>query len=181
MKYFLRVFIPTRNRRLNELIGFLLFVSAILLFLALISYSPHDPSLNTAASPLSSRPASNWIGLFGALISDLLLQYAGITIFFVPLMIGLLAARWFRSREVMSPGAKAIGAMTLLVFFPALLALLPWVLRWRHAVPIEGLLGRIVGDVLLHYLNLAGAYIVCGAIIAVAQDEFAVLGKYSIK
>ena len=168
MKYFLRVFIPTRNRRLNELIGFLLFVSAILLFLALISYSPHDPSLNTAASPLPSRPASNWIGLLGALISDLLLQYAGIAIFFVPLMIGLLAARWFKSREIMSAGAKAIGAMTLLVFFPALLALLPWTLRWRHAVPIEGLLGRIVGDVLLHYLNLVGAYIVCGAVIGAA-------------
>src|SRR5947209_8804214 len=168
MKYFLRVFTPTRNRRLNELIGFLLFVSAILLFLALISYSPHDPSLNTAASPLPSRPASNWIGLLGALISDLLLQYAGIAIFFVPLMIGLLAARWFKSREIMSAGAKAIGAMTLLVFFPALLALLPWTLRWRHAVPIEGLLGRIVGDVLLHYLNLVGAYIVCGAVIGAA-------------
>ena len=143
MKYFLRVFTPTRNRRLNELIGFLLFVSAILLFLALISYSPHDPSLNTAASPLPSRPASNWIGLFGALISDLLLQYAGIAIFIVPVMIGLLAARWFKSREIMSPRAKAVGAMTLLVFFPALLALLPWTLRWRHAVPIEGLLGCI--------------------------------------
>src|SRR5436309_3339804 len=168
MKYFLRVFIPTRNRRLNELIGFLLFVSAILLFLALISYSPHDPSLNTAASPLPSCPASNWIGLFGALISDLLLHYLGIPTFFVPLMIGLLAARWFKSREIMSPRAKAVGAMTLLVFFPALLALLPWTLRWRHAVPIEGLLGRIVGDVLLHYLNLAGAYIVCGAVIGAA-------------
>src|SRR5947209_6372373 len=168
MKYFSRVFTPTKNRRLNELVGILLFVCAVLLCLALVSYSPQDPSINTAASPLPSRPASNWIGLFGALLSDLLLQYAGIAIFFVPLVIALLAARWFRSREVISPGAKAIGALTLLVFFPALLALLPWILRWRHAVPIEGLLGRIVGDVLLHYFNLTGAYIVCASIIAAA-------------
>ena len=48
MKYFLRAFTPTKNRRLNELVGFLLFVSATLLFLALASYSPLDPSLNTA-------------------------------------------------------------------------------------------------------------------------------------
>src|SRR5947209_9715099 len=168
MKYFSRVFTPTKNRRLNELFGFLLFVCAILLFLALVSYSPQDPSINTAASPLPSRPAGNWIGLFGALVSDLLLQYTGIAFFFVPLAIGLLAARWFHAREVISPGAKAIGAFTLLVFFPALLALLPWTLRWRHAVPIEGLMGRIVGDVLLHYFNLVGAYIVCATIIAVA-------------
>ncbi|MGC2745346.1 MAG: DNA translocase FtsK 4TM domain-containing protein, partial [Candidatus Angelobacter sp.] len=50
-----------------------------------------------------------------------------------------------------------------------LLALLPWHLRWMHAVAIEGLLGRIVGDVLLHYFNTVGAYIVCGAVVAVAM------------
>ena len=35
-------------------------------------------------------------------------------------------------------------------------------------IPMEGLAGRIVGDVLIHYLNLAGAYIVCATILAVA-------------
>ena len=50
MKVFSRVFTPTRNRRLNELIGLLILVTAALLFLALASYSPLDPSLNTAAS-----------------------------------------------------------------------------------------------------------------------------------
>jgi S-DNA-T family DNA segregation ATPase FtsK/SpoIIIE len=167
MKYFTRVFTATKNRRLNELIGFLLFVSAILLFFALASYSPLDPSLNTAGS-LSSHPARNWIGLFGAMLSDLLLQFLGITIFFVPVFLGLLGLRWFRSRDVASPGAKTTGAVTLLVFFPALLRLLPWDWRWRHAVPVEGLLGRVVGDVLLHYFNLIGSYIVCATLIAVA-------------
>jgi S-DNA-T family DNA segregation ATPase FtsK/SpoIIIE len=167
MKYFARVFTPSKNRRLNELIGVLLCISAILLFLALASYSPLDPSLNTAARP-ATHSASNWIGLTGAMVSDLLLQYIGIGVFFVPLMIGMLGVRWFRSREVTSPGAKTAGAMTLLVFFPALLALLPWHPHWRHALPIEGVLGRVVGDALLHYFNIAGAYIVCAAVIAVA-------------
>ena len=167
MKYFARVFTPSKNRRLNELIGVLLCISAVLLFLALASYSPLDPSLNTAARP-ASHSASNWIGLAGAMVSDLLLQYIGIGVFFVPLMIGMLGARWFRSREVTSPGAKTAGAMTLLVFFPALLALLPWHFHWRHALPVEGVLGRVVGDALLHYFNVAGAYIVCAAVIAVA-------------
>ncbi|HXA86187.1 MAG TPA: DNA translocase FtsK 4TM domain-containing protein, partial [Candidatus Dormibacteraeota bacterium] len=168
MKYFLRAFTPTKNRRLNELVGFLLFVSATLLFLALASYSPLDPSLNTAGS-LSSGSAHNWIGLFGAMLSDLLLQGIGIFVFAAPVMIGLLGARWFKSRPVASPGAKALGAAILLIFTPALLALLPWHLRWMHAVAIEGLLGRIVGDILLHYFNTLGAYIVCGAVVAVAM------------
>ncbi len=168
MKYFLRAFTPTKNRRLNELVGFLLFVSATLLFLALASYSPLDPSLNTAGS-LSSGSAHNWIGLFGAMVSDLLLQSIGIFVFAAPVMIALLGARWFKSRPVASPGAKALGAAILLIFSPALLALLPGHLRWMHAVAIEGLLGRIVGDVLLHYFNTVGAYIVCGAVVAVAM------------
>ena len=167
MKFFTRLFTPTSNRRLNELIGFLLFVSAILLFLALVSYSPLDRSMNTAAPPPSSTPARNWIGLFGAMVSDLFLQAFGIGIFLLPVMLGLLSARWFKSRTVSSPLAKCMGALALLVFVPGLLGLLPWHWRWVHAVPIEGLLGRIVGDALIHYFNLTGAYIVCLAVIAV--------------
>ena len=129
MTYFLRAFTPTKNRRLNELIGFLLFVSATLLFLALASYSPLDPSLNTAGS-LNSGSARNWIGLFGAMMADLLLQSIGVFVFAAPVMIALLGARWFKSKPVASPGAKALGAAILLIFAPALLALLPGHLRW---------------------------------------------------
>ena len=171
MKFFSRVFTPTKNRRLNELAGFLLFVSAVLLFLALVSYSPTDPSLNTAASTSGthgSQSANNWIGLFGAMVSDLLLQSMGICVFLLPVAITLLGIRWFKSRDVSSPGAKALGASILLVFSPALLALLPGHMRWKHAIPIEGLLGRILGDVLLHYFNLIGAYIVAATVVAVA-------------
>jgi S-DNA-T family DNA segregation ATPase FtsK/SpoIIIE len=170
MKYFLRAFTPTKNRRLNELVGFLLFVSATLLFLALASYSPLDPSLNTAGSlnSGSSGSAHNWIGLFGAMVSDLLLQSVGVFVFAAPVMLALLGARWFKSKPVNSPGAKALGAAILLIFTPALLGLLPGHLRWMHAVAMEGLLGRIVGDMLLHYFNTLGAYIVCGAVVAVA-------------
>ena len=168
MKYFSRVFTPTGNRRLNELVGFLLLVSATLLFLALASYSAGDPSFNTAAPARDGRPAQNWVGVLGAYGSDLLLQLLGITVFLLPLLIGMLGTRWFRSRPVASPVAKTIGAATLLVFIPALLGLLPWGWRWMHAVALEGLVGRIVGDVLIRYLNLPGAYIVCAAVIAVA-------------
>jgi S-DNA-T family DNA segregation ATPase FtsK/SpoIIIE len=164
MKVLSRAFTPTKNRRLNELIGFLLVVSAALLFLALASYSPLDPSLNTSGS----LPAHNWVGLVGAVISDLLLQGAGVCGFLLPLAIGLLGARWFRSREVASPGAKAIGAAVLMIFSPAMLALLPWHLRWKQVVPLEGLAGVMVSDVLRHYFNVVGAYIVCAAVMAAA-------------
>src|SRR6266436_5509775 len=168
MKYFNLVFTPTKIRRLNELVGFVLFVFAALLFLALVSYSPLDASFNTAAPDPSIAAPHNWIGMVGALGSDLLLQSIGISVFLVPVMFGLLGSRWWKSRPVGSPIAKCFGAVTLMTFTPALLGLLPWHWRWLHVAPIEGLLGRIVGDFLIHYFNLTGAYILSMTVIAVA-------------
>src|SRR5260370_31913368 len=93
MKTVVRAFVPTKNRRLNELVGLLLFAAAVLLFLALASYSPADPSLNTAASTMSSRPARNWIGMADALPRPLLLQIEVGFLFFLPRVLGGLGAR----------------------------------------------------------------------------------------
>jgi len=83
-------------------------------------------------------------------------------------MLAMLGLRWWRSQPVIAPGMKATGGMALLVFTPAMLSLLPWHVAWRNAIPIEGLLGRIVGDFLIHYFNLTGAYILTLTCIAVA-------------
>jgi S-DNA-T family DNA segregation ATPase FtsK/SpoIIIE len=163
-----RPFTLTTNRRLNELIGFLIFVFAILLVLALISYSPLDPSLNTAANPVAGRPAHNWIGVVGALISDLALQLFGVTAFLLPTFLAMYSLHWFRSRPISSPWAKTLGAGALLAFLAGLIGLLPYQVRWKGVLPSEGLLGRIVADTLIHYLNVVGAYLVCIAFIAVA-------------
>jgi len=163
-----RIFNPTNNRRLNELVGFLLCVSALLLFLALASYSPLDPSLNSASVLTGARAARNWVGIVGAFISDLLLQGFGIGAFLLPVFPAVVGVRWFHSRKIQSPVAKSLGGSWLVIFVPALLALLPGHLRWEGAIPMEGLLGRIVGDALIHYFNLAGAYIVCASVLAVA-------------
>jgi S-DNA-T family DNA segregation ATPase FtsK/SpoIIIE len=163
-----RAFNPTTNRRLNELIGFLLLVFAILLALALLSYSPLDPSLNTASTPPLSRPSHNWIGICGAVVSDLALQLLGLAAFLVPVFLVLYSLRWFRSRPISSPYAKSFGTIALITFLSALIGLLPWTVRWKAAIPSEGLVGRIVADALIHYLNLVGAYLVCLSVIAVA-------------
>ena len=163
-----RLFVPTQSKRLNELIGILLIAAAVLMLLSLASYSPLDRSLNTVASPPMGHPAHNWIGLVGAYSADLMLQSLGVAAFLLPLLQGLLALRWMRSRKVEDPLLKAAAAAGLLAFASALLALLPWPLRWVHAVPIEGLLGRLLGDMLVHYLNYAGAFIVALTAIAAA-------------
>ncbi len=163
-----RLFVPTQSKRLNELIGILLLATAVLMTLALASYSPLDRSLNTATNPPFGRPAHNWIGLVGAYSADLMLQSLGVMAFLLPVMLVFLAVRWMRSRTIENPLVTATGAIALLAFASALLALLPWPVRWMHAVPMEGLVGRLLGDLLVHYLNYAGAYIVAFTAIAAA-------------
>ena len=157
---------PTRNRRLNEVTGMVLLVAASLLFLALLSYHPTDPSLNTVG-PVR-RLVHNWTGLLGASISDLLLQLQGVAAFLFPFLLGALGWTWLRSHAPGSLPAKISGVGLYVVFAPALFSLIPGHLRWRHALPLEGLTGRLVGDTLIHYLNLPGAAIVIVSMVAIS-------------
>jgi S-DNA-T family DNA segregation ATPase FtsK/SpoIIIE len=131
MDYLAKIFVPTGNRRLNELIGFLMCISALLLFLALVSYSPLDPSWNSASVLTGSHGARNWIGIVGAYGSDALLQFFGAGAFLLIIFPAALSLRWFRSQKVQSPMAKALGGVWLMMFIPALLALLPGHVRWK--------------------------------------------------
>src|SRR5436309_14386883 len=97
MKSISRIFAPTNNRRLNELNGFLLCVSALRLSLPRASYSPLDPSFNSASVLTGSHAARNWIGLVGAVIADLMLQNRGIGHILIPVLAIGLGIGWVRS------------------------------------------------------------------------------------
>ncbi|HEY6412632.1 MAG TPA: DNA translocase FtsK [Edaphobacter sp.] len=168
MKTLRLVSTPTRNRRLNEIIGMIVLAGAGLLLLALASYTPSDPSFNTVGSYLKGRPAHNWTGMVGAYLADATLQLIGIAAFFLPLVLGRLGLCWMRSRPAGSPMAKAVGLIMWVIFGPAAIALLPGHMMWRQALPIEGATGRLLADFLVHYLNLPGAVIVLGLMVALS-------------
>jgi len=105
---------PGRLERLREgsrkaarrsgrfLAGLALSLGAVLALVALVSYRPSDPSLNTAAG----GPIGNWIGSPGAWSADLLLSLMGPpAVLLLPLLFiiglrlsrGAEAGRWLRS------------------------------------------------------------------------------------
>src|SRR6202167_6309754 len=158
------VLTPTRNRRLNELVGLLVLASAILLFLSLVTYHPTDPSFDTVGVGV----VRNWIGPIGAHLSDLLLQLEGLSGFLLPVLIAGLGWTGMRSRPTGSPGAKSIGIVLCLLFGPALFGLLPNHPHFPRGLPVEGLTGRLVADLLVHFLNFPGACIVTITFVAAA-------------
>jgi S-DNA-T family DNA segregation ATPase FtsK/SpoIIIE len=160
------VLAPTRSRPLNIFLGLVLLLAALLLLLALATYHSTDPSLNTASGDSGPRAVKNWIGLFGATLSDLLLQAIGLTAFFLPLWLGGLGWTWMRSRPGGLVWLRWIGTILALAFVPAVFALLPWHWRWLHALPVEGVSGRLIADKLVAYVNLPGAWLVAGVLAA---------------
>lgn len=168
MKTLRLVSTPTRNRRLNEIIGLTVLVAAGLLLLALVSYTPTDPSLNTVGAYVTGRPAHNWTGIAGALVSDAMLQAIGVAAFLLPLVLGRLGICWMMSRPAGSPVAKAVGLAMWVVFGPAAIALLPGHLLWKGTLPIAGTSGRLLADMLVAYLNLPGASIVLALMVALS-------------
>ena len=154
---------PTRSRPLNVFLGVMLVLVSLLLFLALATYHSSDPSLNTASDSATAR---NWVGLFGAYLSDVLLQTLGLTAFLLPVWMGGVAWTWLQSRPGGSPILRWMGTVFALVFLPTVFGLLPWHWRWLHMVPVEGVVGRLVAGVLVVYLNIQGAWLVAAAFAA---------------
>ena len=155
----MRILNPTENKRLNEMVGFVCLMAAVLLALSLLSYSPQDQSFNVAAAAQVSGPARNWIGPFGAHLADLLFQLCGYGAFLIPAAIFFVGMRWLRSHAIASPIAKIVGVTMMFLFLPAQLTLLHFP-DVRGAIPAGGLMGTILASGLRGALNPVGANLV---------------------
>jgi len=150
------------------MLGLVVLVGAGLLLLSLLSYTATDPSLNSAGGIAGTRPAHNWCGLVGAYVADLLLQPLGVAVLFLPLLLLRLGIAWMRSRSFGSFTTRIFGLVLWMIFAPAAIALLPAEVLWRHALPIAGVEGRILADLLIRLLNFPGAAILCGLMVALS-------------
>ena len=157
----MRLLTPTENKRLNELVGFLCITLAVLMALALISYSPKDAAWNVSAP--DGAPTRNWIGPVGAYGSDALFQLFGYAAFLLPAALLALGWRWCRSRAIDSQVATLLGYALLLLSLPSLLALchFPPV---RGAIHPGGLMGSLISSELLAGFNFWGALLVAVAL-----------------
>jgi S-DNA-T family DNA segregation ATPase FtsK/SpoIIIE len=157
-----RFLTPTENKRLNELIGFLFMILAVLLALSLISYSPHDVAFNVSAPPADGPLAHNWIGPAGAYGADMLFQVFGFAAFLLPAAMLILGWKWFRSRGISSQLATIFGYMLLLLSLPSLLSL--WHFPEVRGLPAGGMLGSLLSGSLQAGFNFWGASLIAFAI-----------------
>jgi S-DNA-T family DNA segregation ATPase FtsK/SpoIIIE len=166
---------------MNVFLGLLLLLVSLILLLALATYHPSDPSLNTATDTSLPLAVQNWTGLFGAWLSDVLLQALGLTAFLLPLWLGGIGWTWMHSRPGGSPFLRWLGTLLTLVFLPAVFGLLPWPLLWLHALPLQGVVGKLMSGLLVRYLNIQGAWIVAAVLAATGLYFASAVSFWAVK
>ena len=84
------------TKRLIEISGMIITILGILLFLALISYSPEDPNFIFP----ENLKIKNYLGFQGSYTSDLFLQSVGLISFLIPITFTLSGINIFRKKEI---------------------------------------------------------------------------------
>ncbi len=126
--------------RLGQLGGIAFAIGALLLLVALASYNPHDPSLNTA----TSHPPTNLAGVPGAVAADVLLQCFGMA---AALPVLAMLAWSFRT-ATRRPLRLTVRLLCTLLALPTLAAVLTAAPGpgWPTTAGPGGAIGRLLAE-----------------------------------
>src|SRR4051812_491839 len=104
---------PKKHSYLNDVLALSVLAISILLFLSLVSYTSSDPSFNSTGFGGGNK-THNWIGPVGAYLSDLLIQWIGVSAYVFPALVALAAWRIYQS-ETLRPSVRRIVGFVLFV------------------------------------------------------------------
>jgi DNA segregation ATPase FtsK/SpoIIIE, S-DNA-T family len=145
------------SRGLRESAIIAIAIVAVVLFVALVSYSPDDPGFSFTGN---STPVHNRIGVIGAWLADVLFFLFGRPAFLFPVMLGF--ACWGLQRrirtEVSSRANTAVRIAGFLLVLVASCALTT--LHWQPGTLRQsagGVIGTLVGGGLASGLDFLGA------------------------
>jgi S-DNA-T family DNA segregation ATPase FtsK/SpoIIIE len=142
-------------RRLRECCGLALVLLAILAATALATWSVHDPSLSHA----TTARVRNWLGVPGAIVSDLLMQLFGLAAIVVVLPLATWGWRLVTHRVLARERWRVLAWLLSAVLAAGFASAVPHNAAW----PLPCGLGGVVGDYFLRLPtfvvggNLAGS------------------------
>jgi S-DNA-T family DNA segregation ATPase FtsK/SpoIIIE len=136
------------RRRLREMAGLALIVAAMLLAVALATWSVQDPSLSHA----TNAPVRNLLGFGGAILSDLLMQLLGVAAIALVLPIGIWGWRLTTHRPLYRERIRLAVWVLGVLLTASFASCLPRTPSW----PLPAGLGGVFGDTLLRLSVLLG-------------------------
>ena len=139
------------KRRAFEAAGGILIVAGACLMALLLTYSPGDPSLNSA----SGQTPANLLGRPGATLADLLLQTIGVVAVLPALTFWTWGLRLVRKDAIERPALRVLTLLVAMVLACGALAALAVPGNW----PLACGLGGFAGDMIYGYVHMAGTYL----------------------
>jgi S-DNA-T family DNA segregation ATPase FtsK/SpoIIIE len=136
------------RRRVREAAGVGLIVIAMLLAVALASWSVQDPSLSHA----TNAPVRNLLGVGGAILSDLLMQLLGIASVALVLPVAIWGWRLTTHRPLYQERLRIAVWLLAVLLSASFASCLPRTPAW----PLPAGLGGVFGDALLRLSVLLG-------------------------
>jgi S-DNA-T family DNA segregation ATPase FtsK/SpoIIIE len=153
------VFRNALSRRVCEVVGVACFALALMWVVALVSYSASDPVI-FFSSPAHGAP-TNFAGRVGAFLSEASFQVLGYAAYLIPPMLVVVGWHYFWVRALKAPITKFLGALLLFAGASGLLSLAFERLDiGGKRFPAGGLIGKMVADLAVSYLNRTGSLIV---------------------
>ena len=155
------------STRMKEIVGVILIALAVLVFLCLFSYSPHDPSLTHFVA--GKVRIANYGGLVGSYLSDSLLRIFGVTSYLLPAFFAFFAFRLFLGGRFLFPLSSLFGFIGLICATSALLAGRYGAITFSGIeLNSGGLFGKHTLALLYSCLNPIGTDIVLGVILVIS-------------
>lgn len=150
-----------RRSVLPEILGIVALTLGAFIFLCLFSYTPSDPSFNSASG---AHPVANYGGVIGSYLADGLINTFGLASYLVGLVLFLAAYFSFSTSRRLR-----LSEGILLVVFLVMAAVL-FQLKWNtlnlfgHPTLAGGWMGALLGEQLRKYLSEGGSYLLVSAV-----------------
>lgn len=163
------------DERLRHVTAILLSLAAVLLLLALVSYTPRDQAnadvrLRDLFGLFSNDPTvsakadttENWLGLLGAFVSNLLINATiGYATILLPALTGLWGISIFRARSYRRVARISLFTLLLATIFASLMGTAQLVQWMRHpAHEWSGAIGAFIASILTGLIGSVGSFLV---------------------
>ncbi len=140
-------------RRIVDGVGVVFLVGAVTLCLSLVSYHSEDPSLNVSKS--AEGGVHNWLGSFGAFVSDISVQIFGIASFLVVVALTVWGMCILKRRSLSPLWARFVGLIIALFTGAVAMARIPSS-DWLAQPYLGGSSGRLFLQRASDQVNAAG-------------------------
>lgn len=142
----------------KDIYAIVYFGAAVFVFLSLASFNPQDPSFNTLGNGLI---ATNYCGIMGSFLADLLYQFFGISAWLLGLGLILISYANYKGENYNFKNIKTIIGVLIVLDFAALGGVyFPKTMLYSGQIYLSGLIGLAVAKTFLTAFNFVGVQII---------------------